>query len=84
MPYVRADITLIHSSLFKFTFALNSILIWKLLLFKFLVDISEISEPSVCSSSNNYVSARCTSAGNVVYRDIDVFGTKAVSLNYIL
>jgi hypothetical protein len=39
---------------------------------------------SVCSSSKNCPSARCASAANVVYRDVDIFGTKPLSLKHIL
>jgi hypothetical protein len=39
---------------------------------------------SVCLSSKNFPSARSASATNVVCRDLDVFGTKAISLNHIL
>jgi hypothetical protein len=38
---------------------------------------------NVCCSSKNCLSAICASAA-VVCRDIDVFGTKTVSLNHIL
>jgi hypothetical protein len=39
---------------------------------------------SVCSSSKNCPSARCASAANVVCRDVDIFGTKTLSLKHIL
>jgi hypothetical protein len=38
----------------------------------------------VCSSCKNCPSARCTSAANVVCKDVDVFGAKNVLLNHIL
>jgi hypothetical protein len=39
---------------------------------------------SVCSSSKNCPSARCASAANVVCRDVDISGTKPLSLKHIL
>jgi hypothetical protein len=39
---------------------------------------------NVCPLCKNCPSARCASAANIVSRDIDVFGTKNVLLNYIL
>jgi hypothetical protein len=39
---------------------------------------------SVCSSSKNCPSARCSSAANVVCGDVDIFGTKTLSLKHIL
>jgi hypothetical protein len=39
---------------------------------------------SVCSSSKNGPSARCASAANVVYRNVDIFGAKNVLLNHVL
>jgi hypothetical protein len=40
-PYVTADITLTHYSIFKFTFFLNSALYFRKLVSKFLLSISE-------------------------------------------
>jgi hypothetical protein len=39
---------------------------------------------NVCSSSKICPSARCDSAANVVCRDVDIFGTKTLSLKHIL
>jgi hypothetical protein len=39
---------------------------------------------SVCSSSKNCPFARCVSAANVVCRDVEIFGTKTLSLKHIL
>jgi hypothetical protein len=39
---------------------------------------------SACSSSKNCLSARCPSAANIFCRDVNVFGTKSVSLNHML
>jgi hypothetical protein len=38
---------------------------------------------NVCSSSKNCLSVRYTSVINAVFGDVDVFGTKNVSLNHI-
>jgi hypothetical protein len=46
--------------------------------------IRDFSMFSVCSFSKNYPSARCASAANVVCRDVDIFGTKTLSLKHIL
>jgi hypothetical protein len=46
--------------------------------------IRDFSMFSVCSSSKNCPSARCASAANVVCRDVDIFGTKTLSLKHIL
>jgi hypothetical protein len=46
--------------------------------------IRDFSMFNVCSSSKNCPSARCASAANVVCRDSDIFGTKPLSLKYIL
>jgi hypothetical protein len=77
-----------HRSLFKFTLALNStLLIWKLVVFEFLLGISKTpstSKLNVYSSNKNCPSARCASTANVVCRDVDVFGTKTVYLNHVL
>jgi hypothetical protein len=75
-----------HSFLFKFTFVINSVLLFrKFLAFEFLLGISEnlfcpVSTPHV----KNCPSARCASAANVVCRDVDVFGARNVLLNHIL
>jgi hypothetical protein len=45
--------------------------------------IRDFSMFSVCSSRKNCPSARCASAANVVCRDVDIFGTKPLSLKYI-
>jgi hypothetical protein len=66
--------------LFKFALALNSaLLFWKLLVFEFLLGISE---NFLCSLhlSRNSASARCDSATIVVCRDVGVFGTEIVFL----
>jgi hypothetical protein len=39
---------------------------------------------NVCSSSKNCPPAIYASAANVVFRDVDVSGTKTISLNHIL
>jgi hypothetical protein len=68
-----------YCSLFKITLVLNSDLpFWKPMVLEFLLGTSEIFQ---CLSKN--CPARCASAA-VVCRDIDVFGTKTISLNYIL
>jgi hypothetical protein len=46
--------------------------------------IRELSVLDVCSSSRNCPPAICASAANVVYRDVDVFGAKAIFLDHIL
>jgi hypothetical protein len=46
--------------------------------------ISELSMFNICFSNKYCPSARFASADNVVYRDVDVFGTKTVSLNLII
>jgi hypothetical protein len=53
---------------------------------EFLLGMLRGSSPlsRVFSSGRNYPSARPTSAANVVYRDVDVFGAKTVSLDPIL
>jgi hypothetical protein len=38
----------------------------------------------VCSSSKNSLSGKCSSAANVVCKDVDVIGTKTVSIKTIL
>jgi hypothetical protein len=43
-----------------------------------------ISMFNIWSSSKNCPSARCASAANVVCRNADIFGTKTLSLKYIL
>jgi hypothetical protein len=70
-----------HCFLLKFTLALNSVLFWKLLVFEFLLGTSETALFSVCSSSKNCPSARCTSAANIVCRDVDIFGAENVLLS---
>jgi hypothetical protein len=57
---------------------------WKLLVLGFLFDISETFLCSVCSSSKNCPFARRASAANVVSRDVDIFGTKTLSLKHIV
>jgi hypothetical protein len=46
--------------------------------------LKEYSIMNVCSSNKNCPSAACTLGVDVVCRDIDVCGTKSVSLNDIL
>lgn len=46
--------------------------------------IREFSTFNACISSKHLPSARCTSAANVACRDIDIFGTKALSIKHIL
>jgi hypothetical protein len=46
--------------------------------------IGDFSVCNLCFCSKNCPSARCTSAANVVCRDVDVFGTKSLSLKHIL
>jgi hypothetical protein len=74
-----------HSFLFKFAFIINSVLLFqKLLVFEFLLGISETLFGSVCTPHvKNCPSAGCASAANV-FTDVDVFGAKNVLLNNIL
>jgi hypothetical protein len=46
--------------------------------------IRDLSVFKLCSCSKNCPSARYTSAANVVCRDVDVFGTKTLSLQHVL
>jgi hypothetical protein len=46
--------------------------------------IRDFSMFSACSSSKNCPSAKFDSAANVVCSDVDIFGTKALSLKHIL
>jgi hypothetical protein len=46
--------------------------------------IRDFSMFSVCSSSKNCPFARCASAANVVCTDVDIFGTKTLSLKHVL
>jgi hypothetical protein len=74
-----------NCSLFEFTLAPNSALPFrKLLVFESLLGISETFLCSMSAVLVKIPSARCTSTANVVCRDVDVFGTKTVSLIYIL
>jgi hypothetical protein len=43
----------------------------------------DISLFSVCSSSKNSLSTRCSSADNILCRNDNVFGTETVSINHI-
>jgi hypothetical protein len=70
------------SFLLKFTLVLNSVLFWKLLVFEFLLGISDFCLIDVCSSRKNCPSARCESAANVS-GDADVCGAKYAFLNHI-
>lgn len=77
---------LLHCSLFKYILALNSVLL-VLKLFKLRVPAwrsKEFSISEVCSSSKCCPAVRCSSASNVVCRDVNVFGKKAVFLYHIL
>jgi hypothetical protein len=38
---------------------------------------------NVCSSSKNCPSARCASAANVVFKDVDVFGAGIICYNML-
>jgi hypothetical protein len=46
--------------------------------------VRDVSVFDVCCSIKNYPPVRCASAANVICRDVDIFGTKTVSLNHIL
>jgi hypothetical protein len=46
--------------------------------------IRDLSLFIVCSAIKNCAATISASAGDVTYRDVDVFGTKTVSLNHIL
>jgi hypothetical protein len=66
--------------LFSFMLVLNYALLFrKLLVFQFLLNISEI----FYSCSKNCASATRSSAANVVCRGVGVFGTKPVCLNRV-
>jgi hypothetical protein len=59
-------------SLFKFIFYVNSGPFWKVLAFEILHRMRPFML-NFYFSSNNCPSARCASAANVVFRNIDVF-----------
>jgi hypothetical protein len=68
-----------YSSLFKFTSVLLETVVRRIL----ARCIRGFSMSNVCSSSTNCPPAICASAADVVYRDVDVFETKTISLNHI-
>jgi hypothetical protein len=70
--------------LFQVYSAYKFFVIWKLLIFKYLLGISEAFHCSLSALQVKMFLYNITSISNVVCRDIDVFGTKVVSLNHIL
>jgi hypothetical protein len=62
-----------HSSLFKFIFVVNSVLLFGRVPARYIRDFSLFY---VCSSGKNSPSARCASAAKVVCRDLTYFEPK--------
>jgi hypothetical protein len=68
-----------HRFLFKFTLVLNSVLLlWRLLVFEFLLGTLKIFLLNVCSSSKNCPSASCASAANIEHDHLQTLSNYAV------
>jgi hypothetical protein len=68
-----------HASLSNFSLVINSVLLWKLIVFVLFLGVSEAL---LCVRSAPQ--ARRTSAANVAFSDVDVSETKTTSLNHVL
>jgi hypothetical protein len=69
-----------HCSILKSNLALNIIIgLWKLLVFQYILGMSEIfCVFNACLYSKICNSARCSSAVNVLCKDVNIFGTVTV------